>query len=34
MEGECSWNKFKESDKVLQRLPVGIPVFVVSPAVV
>ena len=32
MEGECSWIKFKESDKVLQRLPVGVPVFVVSPA--
>jgi len=34
MEGECSWIKFEESDEVLQRLPVGIPVFVIPPAIV
>ena len=33
MEEECSWIKFEESDKVLQKLPVRIPVFVISPAI-
>jgi len=34
MERECSWIKFEENDEVLQRLLIGISVFVIPPAIV
>ena len=34
MEGECFWIKFEESNKILQQLPIQIPIFIISPAIV
>jgi len=34
MEGECFWIKFEESNKILQQLPIQIPIFIISLAIV